>query len=138
MSERKQILDMLAQGKINVAEAENLLKACEGVSAEGATSTSSGERAPAKFLHIQVDARGEEEQKVNIRVPVQLLKAGVKLASFMPRAAKDSVNEALHKKGINIDLASVKPNELDELLSQLRDTSIDVQSKNETVRIYCD
>lgn len=140
MNERKQILDMLAQGKITVAEAESLLKACEGgSSASDSTTAGSANQALPKFLHIQVDDRDDDDHsKVNIRVPIQLLKAGVKLASFMPQEAKNSVNSALHDKGINIDLTSLKPNELDSLLIQLRDASIDVQTKKETVRIFCD
>ncbi len=139
MNERKQILEMLAQGKITVVEAENLLKACEDSSEKSDEFSAQTTNKLPKFLHIQVDAKSSgEQEKVNIRVPIQLLKAGVKLAGFMPTAAKDSVNDALKDKGINIDLYALKPQELDAFLVQLCSTSVDVQTEKDNVRIYCE
>jgi len=44
------------------------------------------------------------EEKVNIRIPFQLLRAGIKLASVVPVDVQGKVNDALKEKGINIDL----------------------------------
>ncbi|MEN0059551.1 MAG: hypothetical protein AAGB31_12000 [Bdellovibrio sp.] len=138
MSEKRQILDMLAQGKITVGEAESLLKACDESSVKMDASGTTASGTMPKFLHIQVDGQGENQEKVNIRVPIQLLKAGVKLAGFMSSDAKKAVNSALQNKGINLDLTAIKPNELDGLLMQLQNARIDVQSNKENVYIYCE
>src|SRR5206468_4462936 len=59
--------------------------------------------------------------KVNIRVPFQLLRAGVRLASLIPNGAKDQINEALRKNGVPIDVTQLKPEDLDELVVHLAD-----------------
>ena len=47
--------------------------------------------------------------KVNIRVPMQLLRSGVKLAALIPVQARDHVNSALHEHGVAFDLSQIKP-----------------------------
>ena len=82
--ERRQILQMLADGKINADEAERLLSALEG----GGVSTTGGPGhrpgAKPKYLRVLVDAEDHhtgKPVKVNIRVPVMLMRAGVRLSA---------------------------------------------------------
>src|ERR1035438_1639759 len=42
-------------------------------------------------------------------VPMQLLRAGVKLASLLPAQALRSANHAMQQQGIPIDLTQIKP-----------------------------
>lgn len=141
--DRKQILDMLASGRITADEAERLIAALE-------RTPSSGPAAPArtfgssKYLRIQVERepdRGDGEQtRVNIRVPIQLLRAGVKLKSLLPEDARDQMNDAMREKGVNFDINQFKPENLDEMLANLNDLSIDVDKKNRKakIRIFCE
>ena len=76
--------------------------------------------------------------KVNIRVPFQLLRAGVKLASLIPNGAKDQINDALRKNGVPIDVTQLKPEDLDELVVHLADLTIDVEEKDTNVRIFAE
>ncbi len=87
---RRQILDMLAQGKINSDEAERLIAALERNGTPVARDT-------VKYLRVLVDANDEQEgpTKVNVRVPMQLLRAGVRLTGVIPDRAREQVNEAL-------------------------------------------
>ena len=71
--------------------------------------------APPRYLRVQIDADdakdGEVRRKVNIRVPLQLLRAGVKLASVLPPDARERMNEALHEKGVGLDINQIRPGE---------------------------
>ena len=105
---------------------------------------STGTLAP-RYLRVQVEAdedrRWEATTKVNIRVPLRLLRAGVKLASLIPQQARDHVNEALHDKGMGFDINQLKPEDLDELVTQLNDLTIDVDKpgkKKVKVRMFCE
>src|SRR4029453_6694183 len=103
MSEqRRQILAMLAEGKINTDEAERLIAALERNNEDA--DTASTEPRPTrrlKYLRVVVDDRSEKEPaKVNIRVPIQLLRAGVRLASLIPPKALGQANLELQKSGI--------------------------------------
>lgn len=139
--ERTKILEMLAQGKITVADAERLMEAM-GNTKSSAQSTEEPTRqisnnSKPKFMRIEVD-EGPDGDRVNIRVPLQLLRAGVKFAGLIPEVARDKVNKSLEEKGINFDIANLKPDSLEDLVSSLGDLSLDVDGKDEKVRIYCE
>ena len=133
MSEdRRTILDMLAAGKITADEAERLLAALEP-----------GEGKPkAKYLRVVVDGEGrrDEPSRVNIRVPMQLLRAGVRLASLVPGHAQERVNSALHAHGIAVDLSQIRSENLETIIDQLEDVSVDVEegSRRAKVRVFCE
>jgi len=133
--ERKKILDMLSQGKITAEEAERLISA---LSDPGETGSSVDVRLP-KYLRVMVEPSPENKggDRVNIRVPLKLIKAGLKLASFIPKDARTQVNDALHEKGINMDFDKIRPEDIDNLVAQLDDLTVDVEGK-ETVKVFCE
>ena len=132
---RRQILDMLAQGKINSDEAERLITALERSDMPVARDTSA-----VKYLRVLVDANDEQEgpPKVNVRVPMQLLRAGVHLTGVIPASAREEVNNALRKEGIAFDINNVTPQNLEELVEQLRELTVDVDHDNTKVRVFCE
>ena len=95
-----------------------------------------------KYLRVVVDTEegrhGEKPTKVNVRVPMQLLRAGVKLTGVIPTRARDEVNAALRKEGIEFDINNVTPQNLEELIEQLRDLSVDVDNEHTKVRVFCE
>jgi hypothetical protein len=138
---RRQVLEMLAGGKITADEAERLIAALE--KDQGASSSSpvngSEPRPKPKYLRVLVeDIKGETGTKVNIRVPMQLLRAGVKLAALIPDQARNQVNVHLREKGLAIDLGNIKPENLEELVDQLSDLTVDVDDKGAKVRVFCE
>jgi hypothetical protein len=146
---RRQILEMLSQGKITADEAERLIAAYEQPSAVGGGSDPerSAEAKPKpKYLRVQVDSEEDGAQegptKVNVRVPMQLLRAGVKLAGLIPHVALERANEAIHEKGILLDLTQIKPENLEEMVEQLSDLSVDVDQKDSgtkvKVKVFCE
>ena len=140
MDEKKKILEMLSSGKINVAEAEQLLAAVGQGSAEAtATSPMAGpEKKRPKYLRIEVKTQDESgPQNVNVRVPFNLLRAGVRLAQLMPANVRGQVQEGLENSGLNLDLSKVSPEDLDQIVDQLADFQVDVEGKDK-VRIFAE
>ena len=135
--ERTKILEMLQEGKITVGEAEKLL----GLIAEGKANEegTTQKKAYPKYLRVMVEPGpgNDNADKVNIRVPIKLIRAGLKLASFIPKDAQGKVNDALSEKGIDADFSKLKPEDLDEILIQLNDLTVDVEGK-EKVRVFCE
>ena len=148
MSEhRRQILQMLAEGKISADEAERLISAFEQSSARPSDSESTPATKPRpKYLRVQVDSEDggghDGPTKVNVRVPMQLLRAGVRLAGLIPAQALSRANEAIHEKGIPFDLTQIKPENLEDLVEQLSDLTVDVDQREANakvkVRVYCE
>jgi hypothetical protein len=151
---RRQILEMLAAGKITADEAERLIAAVEpnGRTAPGSASTGNGPAADTaksrpKYLRVLVEA--DESMTglkggtttVNVRVPMQLLRAGVRLAGLIPIQAHEQLDEALGKHGVPLTLSQIKPENLEELIDHLEDLTVDVDGKdgNATkVRVFCE
>jgi hypothetical protein len=141
--DRRQILDMLANGQINVEEAERLLALIDRPSASEPNRPGSADppRPSPKYLRVLVepDSNGDSGsggERVNIRVPMGLIRAGVKLASLIPINAATSVNEALGKQGIDVDMHNLKAEDLEQLVDELCDLEVDVQDGKEKVRIF--
>jgi len=131
---RRHILEMLAQGKVTAEEAERLIVALER-SDEPATRDVSD----AKYLRVLVDAADEEgPTKVNVRVPLQLLRAGVRLAGVIPTRAREEVNSALRKEGLDFDINELTPENLQEIVAQLRDLTVNVDNEHAKVKIFCE
>ncbi len=140
--EKRKILEMLSKGKISVDDAEKLLSAIstgESGHEERSTESSHDEKSRLKYLRVVVepDAANEKKEKVNIRVPLKLIRAGIKWASFIPKDAKAKVNEKLKEKGIEMDFTKMTKDDLEELIENLNDLTIDVEGE-EKIRIFCE
>jgi hypothetical protein len=127
----KQVLEMLANGKITTDEADRLISALREQPATAPAATK------PRYLRVIVDANdsGEGPVKVNIRVPLALLRAGVRLGSLIPAGAQEQVNRALRERGIDVDVTKLKPENVEELIDELRDVSIDIEQKRDDVKI---
>ncbi len=143
MSEsQKKILEMLAKNKISADEAYRLLNAVETEEErqESPPRAEPSVKAKPKYLRVSVlpdPSAGEGGDKVNVRVPMSLIRAGIKLTSLVPGEAMDKVNDALHEKGINFDVRSVKTEDLEELIEALSELEVDVVSaKGEKVKVF--
>ena len=142
--ERRQILEMLSAGKITTDEADRLLAALGSQQVAGsATATAEpAAKAPPKYLRVMVEDHSEETGKgktqVNIRVPMQLLRAGVRLASLIPQPALNHATEALHEQGVQLDLSQLKPENLEELVDHLSELTVDVDEPDTKVRVFCE
>ena len=138
--ERRRILNMLAERKISATDADDLLAAM----ADTETPPPVTEVKPAaskapKYLRVQVEEHDGDRSHVNIRIPLALIRAGVRLTALLPAGLHDQINKALKGSGLDFDISRVKPENLDEVVEHLTELTIDVAGGNgDTVRIYCE
>lgn len=139
-NDRRSVLQMLADGKISADEAERLLSALDRKDAPPpGQAPTLGHNAAPKYLRVTVEALDNgDPTKVNVRVPMALLRAGVRLTSLIPPGARDQVNAELAKNGVPFDIGQLKPENLEELVSHLNDLTVDVDSTDAKVRVYCE
>ena len=129
---RRRVLDMLAEGKVRAAEAESLLSLVDPPSSGGGESREARD-GPPKYLRVTVD---DPPESVNVRVPLALIRAGMKLTALIPADAANGINKALKEKGVNMDVRNLKSDELDELIDALSDLEVEVKSDSEHVHVY--
>ncbi len=160
--ERKKVLEMLSEGKISTEEAERLLEKLQkaeprnreggrrhghgrrfrrtwhrevhlGGEGPSPEADAAGEEIKARrprYLRVVVDSDGGET--VNIRVPLRLIRTGIKLGAMLPTDAR----EKIEAKGI--DLSGFGEMEADELIEALNEFTVDVEDGKESVRIFCE
>ena len=134
---RKRVLEMLSDGRVSVDEAERLLSLVddEPESVRSVQQLVPTRNGPAKYLRVTVDS---DDEHVNVRVPLALIKAGVKLHALVPEQAAEGITAALRNNGLNIDLHKLRADSLEELVDALSEIEIDVQDDDERVRVYCE
>lgn len=140
---QKRILEMLSEKKISVDEAQRLLSLVEPpTGSETKIPGDSSERKHTpKYLRVVVQPDTEagastNAERVNVRVPISLIRAGMRLTSLIPEHAYDHINEAMREKGIDFDLRNLKTEDLEELVGALSDLEVDVQNGKGKVHVY--
>ena len=146
--ERRRILNMLAEGKVTVDDAERLLRAvgeaAGDVEAPHAAAPTRGGKPKPKYLRVEVDAPGNGDgqgrKRVNVRVPLALVRAGMKLKGIMPDHARAKANAALAEHGVHFKLDDIGSGNLEEMIEALQELTVDVEGDEggEKVRIYCE
>ena len=136
--QRRQILQLLAEGKVTADEAERLIDALDRDRPESPPSAASR----PKYLRVMVnwaDEFGDEESgRVNVRVPLQLLRAGVRLTSLISPQALTKVNAELTRSGVPIDLTELKPQHIEEFIEHLDDLTVDLDDPGAKVKVFCE
>jgi hypothetical protein len=84
------------------------------------------------------NSNGDEPGLVNVRVPLQLLRAGVRLTSLIPAQALARVSAELNKSGVPINLTELKPQDIEEFIEQLGDIAVDVDEPDAKVHVFCE
>jgi len=137
-TERMQILEMLAQGKITPADAERLLDKIGLGANPSLGEAEAGPRTPSvagprEIRYFCVKVQDPEGEHVNIRIPLAFVRAGIKLSTVLPKVA----GRRLEAQGI--DLTHLNGLEGEQLMEALRELDINVDSTSgETVRICCE
>ena len=140
--QRRLILQMLAEGKITTDDADRLIDALAREQPESSAGIAPRPKPRPKYLRVVVSSAdnfgGDGPGRVNVRVPLQLLRAGVRLTSLIPPQALSQVNLELNKSGVPIDLTQLKPQHIEELIEHLDDLTVDVDQPDATVQVFCE
>ena len=142
---QRRILEMLAEKKISIDEAERLLTVIgqPNTGETGASDTIQVSKSLPKYLRVVVtpgldqDTQAKAEH-INIRVPLALIRAGMKFTAFIPQNEANRVNEALQSKGLDFDIRNLGKEGVEELIEALRDLEVNVDSNEAKVRIYAE
>jgi hypothetical protein len=144
----RRILDMLQDGKVTVDEADRLIKALSAEqpadTATADTPTDGRERVRWIRINIQKSANdaGHKAKNVNIRVPIAIVKGGMRLGAIIGTFAGQKTARRMKAEGLDIDLAKISSDlsqmngpEFDEFMRSLNDTNIEIDDGKATVRI---
>jgi len=136
----RRVLELLAQDKISVDEAQQLLRALTDESTRTEAPTTGGV-APSKPRHIRISVHkpakpGHEPKDVNIRVPLSLVRAGMRLGTMIP-GLQNHVSARMKENGMDVDLGKLDPALIESMLAEMGEINIDVNS-GEQVRITCE
>ncbi|MDO8965002.1 MAG: hypothetical protein Q7W30_11005 [Coriobacteriia bacterium] len=142
--EKKRILGMLADGKLTADQAEMLIDSLgpddaapapvRSPSADWPTGPSAG--GTPRFLYVKV--LSTDGDNVDVKIPLTLLRAGLKLTSLIPPKAMDQINESMGEGGMGFDFNNLKPEEIEEIVDNLGEMEINVNSKDgDNVRVFC-
>ena len=164
--ERKQVLELLAAGKITAQEAERLLEKLDQSAAPTTEDASAGEAGAGSAVGGSAGGsagssagRSAEEDPLPpippepprapkfLRIVVDSTdgdKVNIRVPTSLIRTGiklstmlPENANDRLQEKGI--DLSQLNGKEGEELLEALRELTVDVNSKDgERVRIYCE
>lgn len=153
--ESRRVLDLLAQGKITVDEADRLLAAIgQAPAGSAATGTAAAEKSattgtatPPKYLRITVTKprswagdegepsrrawmwpgyAGSRDKEVTIRVPVALLRNGMRLGAMIPGLYGSGLQARLRERGVDVDLSKIDADTIDQLVSEFGELNIDI------------
>lgn len=144
MSEdRKRILGLLADGKITADEADSLLDAIAEPAAEAvapkASRTADWPKGPSgtgtpKFMYVKITGK----DNVDVKVPLGLLRAGLKLTSLIPPQAMEQINDSMGEHGMSFDFNNLKPEDVEELIASLGDMEVNIDTADgDNVRVFC-
>jgi len=140
--DRRRILELVADGKITVDEAQQLLQALD--SSNGAAPGAAAEEGkPSKLRWVLINVHktakeGKQDKDVNIRVPIAVIKSGMRLGALIPGMAGDQVASRLREKGLDVDFSKLDAASIETMLRALGETNIEIESGRSQVRITCE
>jgi hypothetical protein len=133
--ERRKILEMLAAGRICIDDAEHLLdesectRSCAQSEARDGSGALVGPGSKPKYLRVLVEET--DDKNVNIRVPLVLIQAGLKLAAMLPNEAQEAL------RGHGVDLSQLGDLKREDLIEALGDLRIDVTGNGgKKIRVF--
>jgi hypothetical protein len=144
----RRILDMLSQGKITVDEADRLIKAvsADRPSETAAADTSTDGKRRARWFRINIQKPVKDEtggpKNVNIRVPIAVVKGGMRLGAIIATFAGEKAAQRMKARGLDLDLSAINGDlsrmngaEFDAFMKSLDDMNIEVDDGKSQVRI---
>lgn len=135
--ETKRVLEMVVAGKITVDEGERLLGVL-GVGQSALPPPDEAERLAPRFLKIEGSSAGKDgkDESFRMRVPLDLIRAGLKLRALIPETKRDKINDKLRKKGIEGDVFEMSDDKIESLIRTLGELEIEGVDGEDGFRLY--
>ena len=136
--ETRQVLEMLSEGKVNVQEAEQLLNAV-GTASPAEDKNGEDKKAEPRYFRIQVDkpARdGKKAENVNIKVPITVIRGGLRLGALIPGLLGKKKIQL--DNGTELDLSKIHYTDLEAMIKDIGELTVDVDGGDAQVRIRCE
>jgi len=130
--ETRKVLEMLSNGKINVQEAEQLLQAV-------ATGGAEERKVEPRYFRILVNKparEGKKAENVNIRVPMSVVRGGLRLSALFPGVLGKKKIQL--DDGTELDLSKVHYADLEAMIKDIGELTVDVDGDDAQVRIRCE
>ena len=138
----RRILEMVAQGKVTVDEAAQLMSAMEKPAPAPTAEQPREKEAPMpRFLRMDVLKslpHGHIRRDVTIRIPVALVKSGIRLGAMFPRLMGDQITRKLRYEGIAFDPSRLNAENIEALIRDMGSMTIDVEKGRAQVRFTCE
>ena len=133
--ETRKVLEMLSEGKISVQEAEQLLSAMSATVGQAADDR----KVEPKYFRILVNKparEGKKAEAVNIRVPMTVVRGGLRLGALFPTMLGKKKIQL--DNGMELDLSKITYADLEGLIKDIGELTVDVDGGDATVRIRCE
>ena len=130
--ETRQVLELLSQGKVSVQEAEQLLHA---VSQQ--PDAVEEKKAEPRYFRVLVNkpARdGKKAETVNIKVPMTVVRGGLRLTALFPLMSKKKIL----LNGQELDLSKISYADLEAMIRDIGELTVDADDGEAQVRIRCE
>jgi hypothetical protein len=133
--ERRQVLEMLSEGKITVPEAEQLLQAV----AASPSDPGGDKKVEPRYFRILVNKparEGKKAEAVNIRVPMTVIRGGLRLGALFPGMLGKKKIQL--DNGMELDLSKITYTDLEAMIKDIGELTVDVDGGDAQVRIRCE
>ena len=144
----RRVLDMLSQAKISVDDADRLIKAMrtERPADPATADPASDGRQPVRWFRINIHKPAKDEahkpKDVNIRVPIAVVKGGMRLGAIIATFAGEKAAQRMKERGLDLDLSTINGDlsrmngaEFDTFMKSLDDMNIEIDDGKSQVRI---
>lgn len=99
------------------------------------------EQEPARRARMWPGYTGGRNREVTIRVPVALVRNGMRIGAMIPGLAGAGLQARLRERGVDVDLSKIDAETIDQLVGQFGEMNIDVVSERGAkaqIRITCE
>jgi hypothetical protein len=136
--ETRQVLEMLSEGKVNVQEAEQLLNAV-GAASQAEDKKAEDKQAEPRYFRILVNKPahdGKKAENVNIKVPITVIRGGLRLGALFPGLLGKKKIQL--DNGTELDLSKIHYTDLEAMIKDIGELTVDVDGGDAQVRIRCE
>jgi len=136
--ETKRVLEMVAAGKITVEQGEQLLGALGAGQSAPPPSLAEAESSAPRFLKMEASSTGKDgkDEGFRIRVPLALLRAGIKMRALIPENKRAKISEKLREKGIEGDIFEMPDDQIDTLIRNFTELEMEASDGEGSFRVF--